>query len=105
MSDAQPIPTNRPAPEAVAPLLDLLAELTNDSAGYLTQPDAGQQWYNRGYANGIAAALRTLGYAEAVAATVAPDPYDGHRDQAALPWGRAYEHGREKGMAETFEVL
>lgn len=89
----------------IAPLLRLLAELTSGSEGYLEQPEDAQQWYNRGYANGMAAALRELGFAAAVAATVPADPYDEHREQAQLPWGRAYEHGRGKGSAETHAVL
>lgn len=96
-------------PEPTDPLLDdlfaLLAELTAESADYRAREDDAQRWYNRGYANGMAAALRVLGHGERVAATIDSDPYDAARDQAALPWGRAYEHGRATGERETFEVL
>ncbi|MCG6942460.1 MAG: hypothetical protein LJE69_14565 [Thiohalocapsa sp.] len=86
-------------------LLRLLAELTEDSEGYLEREDDFQRWYNRGYANGMAAALTALGHGEAVARTVEPDPYDRARDQDHLPWGKAYEHGREMGERETHEVM
>ncbi len=86
-------------------LLALLAELTRDSEGYLEREDDSQLWYNRGYANGMAAALTALGHGEAVARTIEPDPYDRARDQQHLPWGKAYEHGREMGERETHEVL
>jgi len=92
-------------PDLLDQLLKLLAELTEESEGYLDREDDPQLWYNRGYANGMAAALIELGHAEAVARTVAPDPYDAARDQTHLPWGKAYEHGREMGEREAREVL
>ncbi len=91
-------------PELLRQLLDLLAELTRESEGYLEREDDSQLWYNRGYANGIAAALTALGHGEALARTVDPDPYDRARDLQHLPWGKAYEHGREMGERETYEV-
>ncbi len=86
-------------------LLKLLAELTEESEGYLDREDDPQLWYNRGYANGMAAALTELGHGEAVGRTVEADPYDAARDQTHLPWGKAYEHGREMGEREAREVL
>lgn len=85
-------------------LLELARELTHDSEGYLDRQDDPQLWYNRGYANGMAAALRALGYEARVDAALEPDVYDPARDQAHLPWGKAYEHGREMGLSETYEV-
>ncbi len=92
-------------PELLTQLLRLLAELTEESEGYLEREDDSQRWYNRGYANGMAAALTRLGHGDAVARTVASDPYDRARDQKHLPWGKAYEHGRDMGERETHEVL
>lgn len=92
-------------PELLSQLLRLLTELTEESEGYLEREDDSQLWYNRGYANGMAAALTALGHGEVVARTVAPDPYDRARDQQHLPWGKAYEHGREMGQRETYDVL
>lgn len=85
-------------------LLELARELTHDSEGYLERQDDPQLWYNRGYANGMAAALRALGHGTRVDATLELDVYDAARDQTHLPWGKAYEHGREKGLEETYEV-
>jgi hypothetical protein len=54
----------------------------------------------------MAAALRELGHGALLDARVgAEDPYERARDQAHLPWGKAYEHGREIGSRETFEVM
>jgi hypothetical protein len=92
-------------PDLLTQLLRLLAELTTESEGYLDREDDSQLWYNRGYANGMAAALTALGHGEAVARTVEPDPYDLARDRKHLPWGKAYEHGRGMGERETYEVL
>lgn len=85
-------------------LVGLAKELSDGSEGYLERPDDFQLWYNRGYANGIAAALRSLGYAAPVDAVLEADCYDAARDQSHLPWGKAYEHGREMGWRETHEV-
>jgi hypothetical protein len=91
--------------DLIEQLFALLAQLTEESEGYLDRQDDFQLWYNRGYANGMAAALRELGHGERVARTIAEDPYDRARDQDHLPWGKAYTHGREMGAKETFEVL
>lgn len=85
-------------------LLELLQQLTADSDGYLDRQDDPQLWYNRGYANGMAVALRDLGYGGQLDRLVEADCYDAARDQAHLPWGKAYEHGREMGSKETYEV-
>ncbi|MBK5930039.1 hypothetical protein [Halochromatium salexigens] len=85
-------------------LLELARELTHDSEGYLDRQDDPQVWYNRGYANGMAAALRALGHGALVDAALTSDVYDTARDQAHLPWGKAYEHGREMGLSETYEI-
>ena len=94
-----------PEPAILGQLLDLLLELTADSEGYLDRQDDPQLWYNRGYANGMAAVLRERGYGARVDRLIEPDPYEVARDQLHLPWGKAYEHGREMGAKETREVL
>ncbi len=86
-------------------LLELARELVDGSEDYLDRQDDPQLWYNRGYANGMVAALHALGYSEQVdALKMGPDGYDAARDQAHLPWGKAYEHGREMGISETYEI-
>ncbi|TVQ93444.1 MAG: hypothetical protein EA400_02455 [Chromatiaceae bacterium] len=93
-----------PSAELIAELLDLLNELATETADYLDQQDDPQGWYNRGYANGMAAALRERGFADEVDRIIGSDPYDSTRDQATLPWGRAYEHGRELGYQDLCGV-
>ena len=85
-------------------LIELLKELTAGSEDYLERQDDPQLWYNRGYANGMAEALREIGQDEHVRAAIEHDVYDVARDQAHLPWGKAYEHGREMGAKETYEI-
>ena len=92
-------------PDILDQLLSLMAELFAESEDYLDRQDDLQLWYNRGYANGMASALRELGHGERVDETIATDPYDQARDQDHLPWGKAYEHGRALGAKETFEVM
>jgi hypothetical protein len=94
-----------PDPDLITQLLDLLVELTGDSEDYLDRQDDPQLWYNRGYANGMAAALSEQGLSARIAERVDADPYEAARDQSHLPWGKAYEHGREKGYAEAVDVL
>jgi hypothetical protein len=85
-------------------LLALFQELVEGSEGYLDRQDDPQLWYNRGYANGMAHVLRQLGQGSRLDAITEPDCYEAARDQAHLPWGKAYEHGREMGEKEAREV-
>jgi hypothetical protein len=85
-------------------LIELMKELSDGSEGYLERQDDPQLWYNRGYANGMADALRKLGHGQRIDSQLEPDVYDAARDQSHLPWGKAYEHGREMGAKETYEV-
>jgi hypothetical protein len=92
-------------PEIVEQLLELLSELTEETEGYLERQDDAQLWYNRGYANGMAAALRQAGLGERVDALIGVDPYENARDQDHLPWGKAYVHGRSMGEREALDIL
>lgn len=86
-------------------LLGLVERLYGESAGFLERPEDEQLWYNRGYANGIIAALTELGYGADVQARVAGDAVDCIAGHEALSWGRAYQHGCEMGDKETREVI
>ena len=97
------------SPSSVEAILDrllaLIERLQAETEGFYDQPEQEQLWYNRGYANGMIAALHTLGYGDAVRSRVqvdAPDLLDGCE---LLGWGRAYQHGQETGARETHEVL
>ena len=96
--------TQRSEDPLITRLLELARELTEESEGYLDRQDDAQLWYNRGYANGMLGALQALGYGAEANAVIESDCYDAARDQAHLPWGKAYEHGREMGVRETYEV-
>lgn len=96
--------TQRSEDPLINRLLELARELTEGSEGYLDRQDDPQLWYNRGYANGMLAALQTLGYDARIDTGLSPDCYEAARDQAHLPWGKAYEHGREMGIGETYEI-
>lgn len=84
-------------------LLGLVDRLRGESRGFLDAPGDQQLWYNRGYANGIVLALQRLGQAQRLGGRAPDDPgqLGGH---LAMPWGKAYRHGEEKGSRETFEI-
>jgi hypothetical protein len=86
-------------------LLELICDLYEGSEGFLDQTGDAQQWYNRGYANGVIHALDLLGYARHVAGALEPDAEDVIDGHEVLPWGKAYRHGWELGQKETFEVM
>jgi hypothetical protein len=90
-------------------LIQLLQDLYGETQGFLDKPDDAQLWYNRGYANGMAGAIRELGHGDALPPDLALDPdgdaWDLIAQQALMPWGRAHAHGLEMGRKETFEVL
>jgi hypothetical protein len=98
------------SPDRVLPrLVALLRDLYAQTDGFLERPDDPQRWYNRGYANGMAAAIQALGHGAALPADLDLDLDGNARDliaqQLLMPWGRAYAHGSEMGHKETYEVL
>lgn len=90
-------------------LLQLLRDLHGETQGFIDRPDDAQLWYNRGYADGMAQAIRELGYGSALPPELLLEIDGETRDliaqQALTPWGRAHAHGLEMGRRETFEVL
>jgi hypothetical protein len=87
-------------------LIDLILRLRADTASYQDTPDAPQCWYDRGYADGMLAAMHELGHGAALPQDLAGDLDTGAAAAERLtPWGRAYAHGMEMGRKETFEVL
>jgi len=90
-------------PGLLPQLLSLIDRLRDETVTFLDQPGDQQLWYNRGYANGMVAALGELGQGAALGDR-RPDPaaeLEGHRPMA---WGRAYCHGEETGYRETYEI-
>jgi len=92
-------------PDILRQLVDLVARLYDETAGFADDPGDSQQWYNRGYANGIVRALHELGQGEALAARLSADPQDVLAGHEVMAWGKAYQHGADMGYRETFEVL
>ena len=87
----------------VAQLVDLIDRLRDETANCFEQTDDQQQWYNRGYANGIVLALIELERPDALVGRSADDA--GLIDAAVgLPWGKAYRHGETMGRRETYEI-
>ena len=86
-------------------LIGLIRELYAESAGFIDRPEDQQGWYNRGYANGMIAALDGLGYGELLDAELGRDPTDIISGFETFDWGRAYRHGLETGERETREVI
>ena len=91
-----------PDSELLAQLLALMARLTEETEGYLDRQDDPQLWYNRGYANGMAAALRELGHGERVDQTVSVDPYEVRPRSKSPSLGQGLRprsrHGRQRDL-------
>jgi hypothetical protein len=101
-----PMPDSRPnSTEIPTRLTQLLSELYSETDGFLDRTGDAQLWYNRGYANGLASALQSLGHGSALAGAVTLDPPDISDAHAFMPWGKAYAHGFEMGRRETIEVM
>lgn len=91
--------------ENVDKLLNLVERLYGETASYLDEQSDSQLWYNRGYANGMVAALRAKGYSESLDSRLQADPADLHQEDRFMAWSKAYHHGFEMGEKETLEVL
>ena len=89
--------------ELLGQLLALIDQLREESADYLEEPGDQQRWYNRGYANGMVLALRSLGQDAALGGRL-PDDAAQIQPHGPMPWGRAYRHGEETGRRETHEI-
>jgi hypothetical protein len=86
-------------------LLEVVENLYAETAN-LSDLDADLQlWYNRGYADGMVKAMRSLGHARELKAVARIEPTPMSEAQTFLPWGKAYRHGFEMGENETIDVL
>ena len=88
-------------------LIAVAGKLYRESEGFAECPEDSQQWYNRGYADGMVKALVELGYGRRIV-----DLHQRMNKTAAvmqaqekLPWGKACRHGEDKGYRETREVF
>ncbi|MCU7880631.1 MAG: hypothetical protein KZQ60_08910 [Candidatus Thiodiazotropha sp. (ex Lucinoma aequizonata)] len=63
-----------------------------------------QLWYDRGYADGMVSAMRPLDDAQQVDAVDATGDSSLVIGQELLPWGKAYQHGFDRGEKEITEI-
>lgn len=89
--------------ELLSQLIDLINRLRSQAPDFLQHPDRQQDWYNRGYANGMVSGLRELLATSQTDGLDPDDPaqLDAHR---GTPWLKAYRHGEETGRRETLEI-
>ena len=86
-------------------LLPVMVDLYAETAE-LAQGDGDLQlWYNRGYADGMAQAMRQAGLSSDLDRNGLPAPLAIDQGERFLPWGKAYSHGYEMGEGETREVF
>ena len=84
-------------------LVSLVERLYGETECYINNPADAQIWYNRGYANGVVAYLRSknsLGSLQQLNL----DEADIHKDDHVMEWFKAYHHGFEMGERESAEV-
>ncbi len=86
-------------------LLPVLVGLYDESAGLAREDGDLQLWYNRGYADGMAQAMRRAGFSRELDGASLPACLSMDEGEAFLPWGKAYRHGLEMGERETREAL
>lgn len=84
-------------------LLRLVDQLREESANFDQEHQDQQQWYNRGYANGVIAALIEIAKPESFAPYSVDDPSLLIGNEV-MTWGKAYRHGEEMGRKETYEI-
>ncbi len=84
-------------------LTGLVEKLYNETAEYSDNPSDAQLWYNRGYANGVAAYFKKNGFAEKLS-HLELDAGDIYETQQVMEWHKAYHHGFEMGERESGEV-
>ena len=86
-------------------LADIVVRLYGETPDFVDHPEDAQAWYNRGYANGVIAALDRHGCVAVLEGRVNPDPPDVAEPYRVFDWGKAYVHGVEKGFSEAQDVL
>jgi hypothetical protein len=84
-------------------LIALVVQLRAESESFLEEHQDAQQWYNRGYANGMVRGLAKLLDEEQPGGLQLDDEADlaGHE---VMAWGKAYRHGEAMGEKETYEI-
>jgi len=84
-------------------LAGLVVRLYGETEGYMGNPADAQLWYNRGYANGVVAYLRSKDALRGLQ-DLTLDDEEVHKDDHVMEWFKAYHHGFEMGERESAEV-
>ena len=84
-------------------LTGLVEQLYGETENYIDNPSDAQIWYNRGYANGVVAYLRSKDALGSVQ-HLSLDEAGIHKDDHVMEWFKAYHHGYEMGERESAEV-
>jgi len=84
-------------------LVNLVEKLRAESENFLEEHQDSQQWYNRGYANGMVRGLAKLMDQQQPVGLKLDNEADlqGHE---VMAWGKAYRHGEAMGEKETYEI-
>ncbi|MFV9615298.1 MAG: hypothetical protein ACNYZG_05030 [Gammaproteobacteria bacterium] len=85
-------------------LAGLVERLYQESENYAQNPSDAQLWYNRGYANGIAAFLNAQNSADKIK-HLNLDAEGLYKGEQVMEWHKAYHHGFEMGFRESGEVM
>ena len=84
-------------------LVGLVEQLYGETEGYIDDPADAQLWYNRGYANGVVAYLRSRDALISFPG-LSLDEAEIYKDDHVMEWFKAYHHGFEMGERESAEV-
>jgi len=84
-------------------LAGLVERLYDETADYSNNPSDAQLWYNRGYANGVAAYFQAQGFSQKLD-HLNLDAADVYKGEQIMEWHKAYHHGFEMGERESAEV-
>lgn len=85
-------------------LVGLVEKLYVETEGYADNPSDAQLWYNRGYANGVAAYFCNNGFADKLNHLQLDDDAM-YKTDHVMEWFKAYHHGFEMGERESGEVI
>lgn len=89
--------------ELLDQLVALVAKLREESADFRENHQDAQQWYNRGYANGMVRGLSKL-TGQGNPAGLQLDNESDLAGHEVMAWGKAYRHGESMGEKETYEI-
>jgi len=91
-----------PSPELLEQLNQLIEQLRSEAALFHESHEDTQQWYNRGYANGMVRGLNVVLRKSQIEHLLDDEVLlQGHE---VMAWGKAYRHGEQVGEKEIYEI-